>query len=129
MTNKIKPEWIQKFIDHTHEHGRLTSAQAAEMTGFTRKTLQHYLRDAVEFGGLYRTPKQGIFVDITGYRRWLAENNKVKALARELAREMEESAQEAIKNTPYDPEMNVICRECRNSPAMKRVLSFYGATQ
>lgn len=129
MANKTQPEWIQKFIDHTHEHGRLTTAQAAAMTGFTRRTLQHYLRDAVALGELYRTPKQGIFVDVAGYHRWLAEQKKVKALARELAREVAESAQDAFKKTPYDPELNVICRECRNSPVMKRVLIFYGATQ
>lgn len=129
MANKTQPEWIQKFIDHTHEHGRLTAAQAAEMTGFTRRTLQHYLGDAVRLGGLHRTPKQGIFVDISGYHRWLAEQNKLKALARERAKEAAEAALDSIKNAPYDPELNVICRECRNSPAMRRVLSFYGAAQ
>lgn len=129
MANKTQPEWIQKFIDHTHEHGRLTVSQAVAMTGFTRRTLQHYLGDAVKLGGLYRTPKQGIFVDISGYRRWLAEQNKVKALAREREKEASEAALDAIKSAPYNPALNVICRECRNSPAMKRVLSFYGAAQ
>lgn len=129
MANKTQPEWIQIFIDHTHEHGRLTVAQAVAMTGFTRRTLQHYLGDVVKLGGLYRTPKQGIFVDISGYRRWLAEQNKVKALAREREKDASEAALDAIKGTPYNPELNAICRECRNSPAMKRVLSFYGAMQ
>lgn len=129
MANKTQPEWVQKFIDHTHEHGRLTVAQAVAMTGFTRRTLQHYLADAVKTGGLYRTPKQGIFVDISGYRCWLAKQYKARELAKRRKKEAAEAALDAIKGTPYNPELNVICRECRNSPAMMRVLSFYGATQ
>ncbi|SAF46059.1 DUF977 family protein [Enterobacter kobei] len=129
MKNKSQPGWIQKFIDHTRQHGRLTCAQASEMSGLTRRTLQSYLAEAVELGGLFRTPKQGIFMDKTGYHAWLVEQNKIQALRRERAKEAKEAARDAIKNTPYNPEFNVICRECRKSPAMRRVLSFYGVAQ
>lgn len=125
MANKTKPVWIQKFIRYTRKHGRLTAIQAEKLSGFTRRTLQHYLSDAVEQGGLLRTPKHGIFVDRHGYHNWLLEQRKVKDLAADAA----EDVRGAIKITPYNPKKNVICRECRNSPAMIRVLSFYGAMQ
>lgn len=128
MANKTQPEWIQKFIDHTHEHGRLTTAQAAEMSGFTRRTLQHYLGDAVRLGGLYRTPRQGIFLSKHAYQVWCAEMGKLRQLAKEKA---EEKAEEPEFMRPYNPALNPVCTECRTAPAMLRVLSFYrpGAAQ
>jgi hypothetical protein len=120
MANKTQPDWIQKFIDLTHERGRLTLAEAAEISGFTYRTARHYFTSAVLLGNLYRTPKSGAFPSEAHYRAWSAKRRKQWERLRDEAENLPAGAK------PYNPARNGVCTECRHSPAMVRVLNFYG---
>jgi len=122
MANKLKTDLPEKILNLVLERGRLTLDEAAAFGGGSRRTAQRYFNAAVSLGGLYRTPKHGAFLSENAYRAWREEMGK----ARQIAEEKTEAPEFML---PYDASRNVICTECRKSPAMRRVLAFYGAAQ
>lgn len=122
MANKLKTDLAEQILELALERGRLTLAEAAAFSGVTYRTARRYFNAAIRLGGLYRSAKHGAFLSQHAYQVWCAERTKSLQIAKE-------KTEEPKFMLPYNPEHNVICTECRNSPAMKRVLSFYGAAQ
>ncbi|MEB5748685.1 DUF977 family protein [Leclercia adecarboxylata] len=122
MANKLKTDLPAKILELALERGRLTLDEAAAFGGVSRRTAQRYFNAAINLGGLYRSAKHGAFLSERAYRVWCAEKNKAHQAASEKAEEPEFMR-------PYNPARNVICTECRNSPAMRHVLAMYGAAQ
>lgn len=122
MANKLKADLPARILEQVRERGRLTLDEAAAFGGVSRRTAQRYYNAAINLGGLYRSAKHGAFLSEHAYHSWRSERSKAQQIAEEKA-----EAPEFMQ--PYDPARNCICNECRKSPAMQRVLAFYGAAQ
>lgn len=122
MQQKGKKDIAGKIIETVFDAGRVTLREAAKIAGVSQRTARRYLTEAVRIAGLYRSAKHGVFVSQSAYFDWCAAQGKARY-------EADEVAGEPRFMMPYNPARNAICIECRQSPTMQRVLTFYGAAQ
>ncbi|WP_185812842.1 DUF977 family protein [Enterobacter sp. WCHEn045836] len=118
MACKLKHDLPAKIVAMVHNNGRITQAEVAQYAGITARTARRYLNMAIAAGNLYRSPKHGTFLSRQNYEEWLIVQGKKRQDA------LEKSEQPKFM-MPYNPEKNIRCRECYQSPAMQRVLMFF----
>ncbi|EGB0328024.1 TPA: DUF977 family protein [Salmonella enterica subsp. enterica serovar Poona] len=113
---------IQRLITElVRKNGRMTLNQLERATGSGCLTIRRYVKKALECGDLYVSGKNGIFPSEQAFRIWNEKRTDAKV-------ERFLKTPEGVVRT-YDPSVNVVCTECRNSEAMQRVLAFYRGTK
>ncbi|PJI56232.1 hypothetical protein CTU84_25140 [Escherichia coli] len=85
--------------------------------------MKSFCRDCatlVSLGQVYVVPGRGVFSSELFYREWRTRPVKKTRVIRKPARKQDKGGAQ-----PYDRRQNIICRECRQSEVMQRVLTFY----
>ncbi|ENQ2614864.1 DUF977 family protein [Escherichia coli] len=118
FTPEQREELKARIIGLVHRNKRMTMSQLERATGAGWHTVRRCLVDVVACGDLYISGKYGVFASEQAYRVWRKTPEKRTDLT--LIRKLPDGE---IRR--YDRDMNIICRECRNSESMQRVLAFY----
>ncbi|HAI0053291.1 TPA: DUF977 family protein [Escherichia coli] len=117
FTPEQREELKARIIGLVHRNKRMTMSQLERATWAGWHTVRRCLVDVVACGDLYISGKHGVFVSEQAYQAWCKTPKKADpALVQKLP-------DGEIRR--YDRDMNIICRECRNSESMQRVLAFY----
>lgn len=117
-----KQEEIQKRLTElVRKNGRMTLGKLRKMTGLTIFEAYHYLSEAERCGDLYQAGRRGIFPSERDFRIWKRKQDDARVERFLNAR--------LIVGEPYDRSRNCICKECRNSDVMQRILAFYRGYQ
>ena len=107
--------------------GRETLRQLEAKTGATRYLMSVLARELVASGDVYNSG-YGLFPSEQARKDW---QNARKKLSRAKVKKPAVVDPDLIWSLPdgeirrYDRRLNIICRECRKSEAMQRVLAFY----
>ncbi|ECJ2446041.1 DUF977 family protein [Salmonella enterica subsp. diarizonae] len=99
----------------------MTFGELRRVTGLTVFTARHYLSEAERCGDLYQAGRSGIFPSERDFRIWKRKQDDARVERFLNAR--------LIVGEPYDRSRNCICKECRNSNVMQRILAFYRGYQ
>ncbi|EFL9646012.1 DUF977 family protein [Escherichia coli] len=114
-----------KVVELVHQSGRETLRQLEAKTGATRYLMSVLARELVASGDLYNSG-YGLFPSEQARKDWIKAYQKTRRAAVK-----KKSDSGLIYSLPdgeirrYDRRMNIICRECRRSEVMQRVLAFY----
>ncbi|HFU7950524.1 TPA: DUF977 family protein, partial [Escherichia coli] len=107
--------------------GRETLRQLEAKTGATRYLMSVLARELVASGDVYNSG-YWLFPSEQARKDW---QNARKKLSRAKVKKLSVVDPDLIWSLPdgeirrYDRRLNIICRECRKSEAMQRVLAFY----
>ncbi len=114
-------EILQRHIvDLVRKNGRMTMSQLVSATYASHDAVRRYVKTLVSQGEAYVVSGRGVFPSEQVFREWLAgQAGKTRLIRKPAQKQGRTGAQ------PYDRLQNIICRECRNSEAMQRVLAFY----
>ncbi|HDW3959193.1 TPA: DUF977 family protein [Escherichia coli] len=124
FTPEQREELKVRIVALVRLNGRGTFRQLATETGAS-KTVTRLCRELVVTGAIFELG-YGLFPTEQARKEW---QNSRKKLSREKAKKSVDP--ELIWTLPdgeirrYDRCLNIICRECRKSEVMKRVLMFY----
>ncbi|HAJ3962166.1 DUF977 family protein [Escherichia coli] len=108
--------------------GRETLRQLEARTGATRYLMSVLARELVASGDVYNSG-YGLFPSEQARKDW--QNARKKLSRAKLKKKTSVVDPDLIWSLPdgeirrYDRRLNIICRECRKSEAMQRVLAFY----
>ena len=108
--------------------GRETLRQLEARTGATRYLMSVLARELVASGDVYNSG-YGLFPSEQARKDW--QNARKKLSRAKLKKKTPVVDPDLIWSLPdgeirrYDRRLNIICRECRKSEAMQRVLAFY----
>ncbi|MCZ5528415.1 DUF977 family protein [Escherichia coli] len=108
--------------------GRETLRQLEAKTGATRYLMSVLARELVASGDVYNSG-YGLFPSEQARKDW--QNARKKLSRAKLKKKTSVVDPDLIWSLPdgeirrYDRRLNIICRECRNSEVMQRVLAFY----
>ncbi|HCQ3658004.1 TPA: DUF977 family protein [Escherichia coli] len=117
-----------KVVELVHQSGRETLRQLEAKTGATRYLMSVLARELVASGDLYNSG-YGLFPSEQARKDW--QNARKKLSRAKLKKKTSVVDPDLIWSLPdgeirrYDRRLNIICRECRNSEVMQRVLAFY----
>ncbi|HAW4029276.1 TPA: DUF977 family protein [Escherichia coli] len=112
-------------VELVRQSGRETLRQLEAKTGATRYLISVLARELVASGDLYNSG-YGLFPSEQARKDWIKAYQKTRRAAVK-----KKSDSGLIYSLPdgeirrYDRRMNIICRECRRSEVMQRVLAFY----
>ncbi|EFH9080686.1 hypothetical protein GFB22_13055 [Escherichia coli] len=116
-----------QVVELVRQSGRETLRQLEAKTGATRYLMSVLARELAASGDVY----------ISGYELFPSEQarkdwqNTRKKISRENLKKSSVADPDLIWSLPdgeirrYDSRLNIICRECRKSEVMQRVLAFY----
>ncbi|EOW8013637.1 DUF977 family protein [Escherichia coli] len=131
MAKVFTPEEREKIkgqvVELVRQSGRETLRQLEAKTGATRYLVSVLARELVASGDVYNSV-YGLFPSEQARKDW---QNARKKLTRARAKKPAVVDPDLIWSLPdgeirrYDRRLNIICRECRNSEVMQRVLAFY----
>ncbi|MGT8332975.1 DUF977 family protein [Escherichia coli] len=131
MAIVFTPEEREKIkgqvVELVRQSGRETLRQLEAKTGATRYLVSVLARELVASGDVYNSV-YGLFPSEQARKDW---QNARKKLTRARAKKPAVVDPDLIWSLPdgeirrYDRRLNIICRECRNSEVMQRVLAFY----
>ncbi|EOZ9545131.1 DUF977 family protein [Escherichia coli] len=131
MAKVFTPEEREKIkgqvVELVRLSGRETLRQLEAKTGATRYLASVFARELVASGDVYNSG-YGLFPSEQARKDW---QNARKKLSRAKAKKPAVVDPDLIWSLPdgeirrYDRRLNIICRECRNSEVMQRVLAFY----
>ncbi|HFV4326696.1 TPA: DUF977 family protein [Escherichia coli] len=114
-----------KVVELVHQSGCETLRQLEAKTGATRYLMSVLARELVASGDLYNSG-YGLFPSEQARKDWIKAYQKTRRAAVK-----KKSDSGLIYSLPdgeirrYDRRLNIICRECRKSEVMQRVLAFY----
>ncbi|EIK5253365.1 DUF977 family protein [Escherichia coli] len=114
-----------KVVELVRQSGRETLRQLEAKTGATRYLMSVLARELVASGDLYNSG-YGLFPSEQARKDWIKARKKMSKAAVK-----KKSDPDLVYSLPdgeirrYDRRLNIICRECRRSEAMQRVLAFY----
>ncbi len=114
-----------QVVELVRQSGRETLRQLEAKTGATRYLMSVLARELVASGDLYNSG-YGLFPSEQARKDWIKAIEKMSKAAVK-----KKSDPDLIYSLPdgeirrYDRRQNIICRECRESEVMQRVLAFY----
>ncbi|EMQ3441179.1 DUF977 family protein [Escherichia coli O38:H39] len=117
-----------KVVELVRRSGRETLRQLEAKTGATRYLMSVLARELVASGDVYNSG-YGLFPSEQARKDW--QNARKKLSRAKLKKKTSVVDPDLIWSLPdgeirrYDRRLNIICRECRNSEVMQRVLAFY----
>ncbi|WP_159199056.1 DUF977 family protein, partial [Escherichia coli] len=113
-----------QVVELVRQSGRETLRQLEAKTGATRYLMSVLARELVASGDVYNSG-YGLFPSEQARKDW----QKKKKLSRAKVKKTAVVDPDLIWSSPdgeirrYDSRLNIICRECRKSEAMQRVLA------
>ncbi|CTS16630.1 phage protein [Escherichia coli] len=116
-----------QVVELVRRSGRETLRQLEVKTGATRYLMSVLARELVASGDVYNSG-YGLFPSEQARKDW---QNARKKLSRAKLKEPSAVDPDLIWSLPdgeirrYDRRQNIICRECRKSEVMQRILAFY----
>ena len=117
-----------QVVELVRQSGRETLRQLEAKTGATRYLMSVLARELVASGDVYNSG-YGLFPSEQARKDW--QNARKKLSRAKLKKKTSVVDPDLIWSLPdgeirrYDSRLNIICRECRNSEVMQRVLAFY----
>ncbi|HCL9099332.1 DUF977 family protein [Escherichia coli] len=117
-----------QVVELVRRSGRETLRQLEAKTGATRYLMSVLARELVASGDVYNSG-YGLFPSEQARKDW--QNARKKLSRAKLKKKTSVVDPDLIWSLPdgemrrYDRRLNIICRECRNSEVMQRVLAFY----
>ncbi|EPR2670718.1 DUF977 family protein [Escherichia coli] len=117
-----------QVVELVRQSGRETLRQLEAKTGATRYLMSVLARELVASGDVYNSG-YGLFPSEQARKDW--QNARKKPSRAKLKKKTSVVDPDLIWSLPdgeirrYDRRLNIICRECRNSEVMQRVLAFY----
>ncbi|EAC0780291.1 DUF977 family protein [Salmonella enterica subsp. enterica] len=103
---------IRKLTDRAKSAGHITPGEAFHLLGVTRETINKYMKAAAATGEVIYVSQRGLFRDEACLSVFIKNSRASR------------------KQTPrYSPKTDIeksIFQQCRESPAMRRVLAVYG---
>ncbi|HCQ0289050.1 TPA: DUF977 family protein [Escherichia coli] len=117
-----------QVVELVRQSGRETLRQLEVKTGATRYLMSVLARELVASGDVYNSG-YGLFPSEQARKDW--QNARKKLSRAKLKKKTSVVDPDLIWSLPdgeirrYDRRLNIICRECRNSEVMQRVLAFY----
>ncbi|MGT5834661.1 DUF977 family protein [Escherichia coli] len=117
-----------QVVELVRQSGRETLRQLETKTGATRYLMSVLARELVASGDVYNSG-YGLFPSEQARKDW--QNARKKLSRAKLKKKTSVVDPDLIWSLPdgemrrYDRRLNIICRECRNSEVMQRVLAFY----
>ena len=117
-----------QVVELVRQSGRETLRQLEAKTGATRYLMSVLARELVASGDVYNSG-YGLFPSEQARKDW--QNARKKLSRAKLKKKTSVVDPDLIWSLPdgeirrYDRRLNIICRECRKSEAMQRVLAFY----
>ncbi|EJA2889740.1 DUF977 family protein [Escherichia coli] len=117
-----------QVLELVRQSGRETLRQLEAKTGATRYLMSVLARELVASGDVYNSG-YGLFPSEQARKDW--QNARKKLSRAKLKKKTSVVDPDLIWSLPdgeirrYDRRLNIICRECRNSEVMQRVLAFY----
>ncbi|EFH7640714.1 DUF977 family protein [Escherichia coli] len=128
FTPEQREELKARIIGLVRKNGRMTMSQLERATGAGWHSVRRCLVDVLACGDLYMSGEYGVFASEQARKDW---QNARKKLSREKMKKPVVVDPDLIWSLPdgeirrYDRRQNIICRECRKSKVMQRVLAFY----
>nr|EFO4002962.1 hypothetical protein [Escherichia coli] len=117
-----------QVVELVRQSGRETLRQLETKTGATIYLMGVLARELVASGDVYNSG-YGLFPSEQARKDW--QNARKKLSRAKLKKKTSVVDPDLIWSLPdgeirrYDRRLNIICRECRNSEVMQRVLAFY----
>ncbi|EFA6757082.1 DUF977 family protein [Escherichia coli] len=117
-----------QVVELVRRSGRETLRQLEAKTGATRYLMSVLARELVASGDVYNSG-YGLFPSEQARKDW--QNARKKLSRAKLKKKTPVVDPDLIWSLPdgeirrYDRRQNIICRECRKSKVMQRVLAFY----
>ena len=117
-----------QVVELVRQSGRETLRQLEAKTGTTRYLMSVLARELVASGDVYNSG-YGLFPSEQARKDW--QNARKKLSRAKLKKKTSVVDPDLIWSLPdgeirrYDRHLNIICRECRKSEVMQRILSFY----
>ncbi|EHV2981647.1 DUF977 family protein [Escherichia coli] len=127
FTQEEREEVKARIVELVRRDGRKTRKQLENETGATRHLIEVLTKELVASGDVYNSG-YGLFPSEQARKDW---QNARKKLSRAKVKKPSVVNPDLIWSLPdgeirrYDRRLNIICRECRKSEAMQRVLAFY----
>ncbi|ENB5758815.1 DUF977 family protein [Escherichia albertii] len=129
MRNVFTPEYREqlkaRIVELVRRDGRKTRKQLEDETGATRHLIEVLAKELVVSGAVYGSG-HGIFPSEQARKDWIKACKKMSRAAVK-----KKSDPDLIYSLPdgeirrYNRRQNIICRECRQSETMQRVLAFW----
>ncbi|HBA7060987.1 TPA: DUF977 family protein [Escherichia coli] len=125
FTPELREEVKARIVELVRRDGRKTRKQLENETGATRHLIEVLVKELVVSGAVYGSG-HGIFPSEQARKDWIKACKKMSRAAVK-----KKSDPDLIYSLPdgeirrYDRRLNIICRECRKSEVMQRVLAFY----
>lgn len=127
FTQEEREKIKEQVVELVRQSGRETLRQLEAKTGATRYLMSILARELVASGYVYNSG-YGLFPSEQARKDW---QNARKKLSRAKSKKPVVVDPDLIRALPdgeirrYDRRYNTICRECRNSETMQRVLAFW----
>ncbi|HAW0560987.1 TPA: DUF977 family protein [Escherichia coli] len=127
FTPEQREELKARIVELVRLNGRGTFRQLATETGVSKTAVRRLSRELVVSGAIFDSG-YGLFPSDQARKDW---QNARKKLSRAKAKKPVVIDPGLIRALPdgeirrYDRRYNIICRECRKSEVMQRVLTFY----
>ncbi|ADD56533.1 DUF977 family protein [Escherichia coli] len=128
FTQEEREKIKRQVVELVRQSGRETLRQLEAKTGATRYLMSVLARELVASGDVYNSG-YGLFPSEQARKDW--QNARKKLSRAKLKKKTSVVDPDLIWSLPdgeirrYDRRLNIICRECRKSEAMQRVLAFY----
>ena len=128
FTQEEREKIKRQVVELVRQSGRETLRQLEAKTGATRYLMSVLAREPVASGDVYNSG-YGLFPSEQDRKDW--QNARKKLSRAKLKKKTPVVDPDLIWSLPdgeirrYDSRLNIICRECRKSEVMQRVLAFY----
>ena len=128
FTQEEREKIKRQVVELVRQSGRETLRQLEAKTGATRYLMSVLARELVASGDVYNSG-YGLFPSEQDRKDW--QNARKKPSRAKLKKKTPVVDPDLIWSLPdgeirrYDSRLNIICRECRKSEVMQRVLAFY----
>lgn len=127
FTPEQQEELKARIVEFVRQNGRGTIRQLSDETGISHASVGRLCMELAASGDIYNSG-YGLFPSEQARKDW---QNARKKISRKKPKRSVVVDPDLIWSLPdgeirrYDRRQNIICRECRKSKVMQRVLAFY----